>query len=172
MLRERSIEIALAERKQRRALFIFAIAAVIMLGFCAWASLRMVTPPSKLLPAGQLSDYADGKTHRFSVPKTNVSSLITRRDVTLSEDTLFVRQAPDGSWVALLGVDTLSGCFLYWDEPAGVYQDVNCQGARYSADGRYLDGLKGGEQPQNMARMPVEVRGGQVFVRDELLHER
>jgi hypothetical protein len=47
---------------------------------------------------------------------------------------------PDGNggWVALLGVDTLSGCFLYWDEQAGLFQDVSCLGARYTPDGRYL----------------------------------
>lgn len=173
MLRDRSIEIALAERKQRRALAIFVLTTLVLLGFCAWAGFRMLTPPSKRVPVGQVGDYADGQVHRFSVPKLNVSSLITRRDETLSEDTIFVWRAPDGAWVALLGVDTLSGCFLYWDAPAGLFHDINCQGSRYTPDGRYFDGLKSGETAQNMARLPVDVLDdGQVFVRDELARER
>ncbi len=172
MLRERSIQIAEAQRRQRRALIVFSLAVVLLLGFCAVAGYRLLAPPSKVIPAGSVSDYAGDQPRRFNVPKLNVSSLIARRDETLSEDTIYVRHTSDGAWVALLGVDTLSGCFLYWDEKAAMYHDVNCLGSRYTPDGRYVDGLKSGEQPQNMARLPVDVRDGQVFVRDELAHDR
>jgi hypothetical protein len=168
MLRERSIQIAEEQRRQRRALIIFALVVLLVVGFCSVIGLRLLTLPSKLIPAGRVGDYVDGLPHRLSVPRLQVSELIPQRDATLSEDTIFVRREADGSWVALLGVDTFSGCFLYWDQPKGLFHDVNCQGARYTPDGRYLDGLNSSQQPQNMARMPVEVRGDEVFVRDEL----
>lgn len=172
MFQDRAVEQAREARQQRRALLIFSLAVVILLGFCGTAGFRMLTLPAKLYPVGQAADFADGKPHQVSIPKLEISSLIARRDSSLSEDTVFVRRESDGSWVALLGIDTLSGCFLFWDAEAGLFHDVNCLGARYTPDGRYLDGLKSGEPPQDMARLVVEVDGDQVFVRDERLRER
>ncbi len=171
MLRERSIEIALKQRRQRRAMFLFALALLILLGFCAVVGVRLLALPPDLIAVGTVDDYADGRLHRLSVPRLTVSSLITRRDETLSEDAVYVRHTPGGTWVALLGIDALSGCFLYWDAPAELFRDVNCQGANYTLDGYYRDGLKSGEPPQNMVRLPVVVRDGAVFVRDERARE-
>lgn len=153
-------------------MLVFALAVLILLGFCGVAGFRMLTLPARLVAVGRVADLGDGQPHRISVPKLETSSLITRRDETLSEDTVFVRRDSDGSWVALLGVDTLSGCFLYWDAASGLFHDTNCQGSRYTPDGRYFDGLKSGETPQNMARLKVELRDDQVFVRDEMVRDR
>ena len=172
MLRERSIQIANEQRRQRRALIVFALALVVLIGFCGLYGLRLLMLQSPAIPVGKVADYVDQKQHRFAVPRLKTSTLIQRRDQTLSEDLIYVRRDDSGGWVALLGVDTLSGCFLYWDEQAGLFQDVSCLGARYTPDGRYLDGLQSGEPPQNMARLPVDVRDDQVFVRDEIMRER
>lgn len=174
MLRERSIQIAQEQRRQRRALFLFLVVLVLLLGLCSVAGLRMLVPPTPLIAAGQVGDYADNRPHRYSVPKLKTSELIQRRasEAIASEDVIYVRRESDGSWVGLLGVDTLSGCFLYWDPSDGLFKDVNCLGSRYTPDGRYLGGLTTGETPQNMARLPVEVRSNQVFVRDELARVR
>jgi Rieske Fe-S protein len=169
MLRQRAINQARQERHQRRALLLFALAGVILLGLCSVIGWRLIAPPTTLIAAGSVGDYTTTQPRRFSVRQLDVSKLIARRDATFSEDTLFVRRDSDGTWVALLGIDTLSGCFLYWDDQLGLFQDINCLGSRYTPDGHYLDGLRTGEQPQNMARLPVEVRDDQVFVRDELL---
>jgi Rieske Fe-S protein len=168
MLRRRSIEIARQQRSQRRALLLLAAALMLLLGFCAVAGLRIIAAPAKLIPAGRVEEYIDDKPHRLNVPRLKISELIPSRDSLNTEDVIFVRRDGDGGWIALLGVDTLSGCFLYWDAAAGLYTDNNCLGSRYTPDGRYQGGLTSGEQPQNMARLPVEVRDGQVFVRDEL----
>ncbi|HJZ47140.1 MAG TPA: hypothetical protein VKE41_08230 [Roseiflexaceae bacterium] len=168
MLRRRSIQIAIEQRRQRRALIIFALALLVLLGFCGIYGLRLLTLQRPPIPAGRVSDYVDQRPRRFDVPRLRTSALIQRRDQSLSEDLIYVRRESNGEYVALLGVDTLSGCFLYWDEQAGLFRDVSCLGARYTPDGRYLDGLQSGEQPQNMARLPVELRDGQVFVRDEI----
>lgn len=172
MLHERTIRIAQDERKQRRALLLFALVLLVLIGFCSAIGFQLLTLPAKLVAAGRVSDYADGKPHQLSVPRLQVSSMILQRDETLSEDTIFVRRERDGSWIALLGIDTFSGCFLYWDAQRGLFHDVNCQGARYTPDGVYLDGLNSSQQPQNMARLPVEERDGLVFVRDEIDHGR
>ena len=172
MLRQRSIQIAAEQRRQRRALILFGLAALVLIGFCGLYGLRLLTLESPAIPVGKIEDYVDEQPHRFQVPRLKTSTLIQRRDQTLSEDQIYVRRESDGSWVALLGADTLSGCFLYWDAQAGLFQDVSCLGARYTPNGRYLDGLTSGEQPQNMARLAVEVRDGQVFVRDEIVRER
>ena len=172
MLRQRSIQIAVEQRRQRRALLIFALALVVLLGFCGLYGLRLLTHQGLAIPVGAVADYPDQRMRRFDVPRLKTSALIQRRDQSLSEDVIYVRHDGSGGWTALLGVDTLSGCFLYWEEQAGLFRDVGCLGARYTPDGRYLDGLQSGEQPQNMARLPVEVRDGQVFVRDEIARER
>ena len=172
MLRERSIQIAINQRRQRRAQIIFALALAALIGFCGFFGLRLLMLQAPAIPAGQVADYADLKQHRLEVPRLKTSSLIQRRDQTMSEDLVYVRRDASGNWIALLGSDTLSGCFLYWDEQTGLFQDVSCLGARYTPDGRYLDGLQSGEQPQNMARLPVDVRDDQVFVRDEIVRER
>ena len=172
MLRERSIQIAIDQRRQRRALIVFALALAVLIGFCGFFGLRLLMLQAQAIPAGKVGEYADQKQHRLEVPRLKTSTLIQRRDQTMSEDLIYVRHDSTGDWIALLGVDTLSGCFLYWDEQAGLFQDVGCLGARYTPDGRYLDGLQSGEQPQNMARLAVEVRDDQVFVRDEIVRER
>jgi Rieske Fe-S protein len=168
MLRERSIQLALEQRRQRRALLLFSLALLVLIGFCTVVGLQLLTRQAPAIAAGSVSDYTDQQPRRFDVPRLKTSALIQQRDQTLSEDIVYVRREDDGSWVALLGVDTLSGCFLYWDAQLGLYRDVSCLGARYTPDGRYLDGLQSGQQPQNMARLPVDVRDGHVFVRDEL----
>ncbi|MFL5806376.1 MAG: hypothetical protein ACJ8CR_32185 [Roseiflexaceae bacterium] len=172
MLRKRSIDIARQERGQRRALLFFVAALVVLLGFCAVAGARILVPPPQLIPAGRVEDYTDNRPRRFSVPRLKVSELIQARDPLNSEDVIFVHHTGASEWVALLGVDTLSGCYLYWDTAAGLYRDSNCLGSRYTPDGRYQSGLMIGQQPQDMARLPVEVRDGQVFVRDELQRVR
>jgi Rieske Fe-S protein len=168
MLRKRSNQRAHQERGQRRALLLFAAVLVVLIGFCAVAGWQMLVRPARLIPAGTVADYADEQPRRFSVPKLRVSELIPKGDTINTEDVIYVRRDGVGGWVALLGVDTLSGCFLYWNAAAGLYTDNNCLGSRYTPDGRYQGGLITGEQPQHMARLPVEVRDGQVFVRDEL----
>jgi Rieske Fe-S protein len=168
MLHQRSIQIAVEQRRQRRALIIFVLALLLLLGFCGLYGLRLLMLQGPPIPVGAVAEYTDQRTRRFDVPRLKTSTLIQRRDQTLSEDVIYVRRENGGDWTALLGVDTLSGCFLYWDEQAGLFHDISCLGARYTRDGRYLDGLQSGEQPQNMARLPVEVRDGQVFVRDEI----
>jgi Rieske Fe-S protein len=168
MLRQRSDEIDRQQRRQRRALVTFLVAATLLLGFCVVAGLRILVPPPTLIPVGRVEDYTDHQPRRYDVPKLQLSSMITRRDQSISEDVVYVRREGSDGWVALLGVDTLSGCFLYWDAESGLYKDINCLGSRYTPDGRYLDGLVSGETPQNMVRLPVEVHEGQVSVRDEI----
>jgi Rieske Fe-S protein len=168
MLRNRSQQRARQQRSQRRALLLFAVVLAGLIGFCAVAGWRMLVPPPRLIPAGQVADYADEQPRRFSVPKLRVSALIPARDALNTEDVIYVRRDGAGGWVALLGIDTLSGCFLYWNTDAGLFTDNNCLGSRYTPDGRYQGGLITNQQPQSMARLPVEVRDGQVLVRDEL----
>jgi Rieske Fe-S protein len=172
MLHQDATKLAEEARRQRRALAVFTAAVLLLLGLCAAIGWRFVVPPSTLIAVGRVGDYVDGRPRRVSVPRLEVSRLITRREQSLSEDTIYIRRETDGSLVALLGVDTLSGCFLYWDERLGLFRDANCLGSRYTPDGRYLDGLQSGEAPQNMARLPVEVHDDQVFVRDEIARER
>lgn len=172
MLRKHSNDIARQERSQRRALVLFAAVLLILLGLCAVIGLQILAPPTPLIPVGRIEDYGDEQPRRFSVPRLEISQLIPSRDSLNSEDVIYVRREGASGWVALLGVDTLSGCFLYWDAAVGLYRDNNCLGSRYTPDGRYQGGLLSGEQPQPMAQLPVEVRDGQVFVRDEILRAR
>ena len=172
MLRKRSDERAWQERGQRRALLLFAVALVALIGFCTVAGWQMLVRPVRLFAAGAVADYVDEQPRRFSVPKLRVSEMIPKGDSINSEDVIYVRRDGAGGWIALLGVDTLSGCFLYWNAESGLFTDNNCLGSRYTPDGRYQGGLITSQQPQPMARLVVEVRDGQVFVRDELERNR
>ena len=172
MLDNRSQQRAQQERGQRRALLLFVAALVVLTGFCTVAGWQMLVRPARLIAAGAVADYIDEQPRRFSVPKLRVSELIPRGDSINTEDVIYVRRDSAGGWVALLGVDTLSGCFLYWDAESGLFTDNNCLGSRYAPDGRYQGGLITSQRPQPMARLVVEVRDGQVFVRDELERAR
>lgn len=171
MVRERSLQIDQQQQRQRRALIFFTMVLAVFVCFCIIIGIGMLTPPPSLIPVGKLTDYRDDQPRRYPVPKLNISALIPQRatESINSEDVIFVRHLNDDSWIGLLGTDTLSGCFLYWDASDQLFKDNNCLGSRYTSEGRYLDGLTTGEQPQNMARLPVEVHDGQVFVRDELV---
>ena len=59
MFQDRAVEQAREARQQRRALLIFSLAVVILLGFCGTAGFRMLTLPAKLYPVGQAADFAD-----------------------------------------------------------------------------------------------------------------
>jgi Rieske Fe-S protein len=172
MLRTRSDERARQERSQRRALLLFGVVAFALISFCVVAGWQMLVRPSRLIPAGTVADYADEQPRRFNVPKLRVSELIPKGDTINTEDVIYVRRDGVDGWIALLGVDTLSGCFLYWNAEIGLFTDNNCLGSRYTPDGRYQGGLITSQRPQPMARLPVEVRDGQVFVRDELERAR
>src|SRR5690349_23687265 len=143
MLRERSIQIAIEQRRQRRALIVFALALAVLIGFCGFFGVRLLMLQAPAIPAGKVAEFADQKQHRLEVPRLKTSSLIQRRDQTMSEDLIYVRHDSTGEWVALLGVDTLSGCFLYGGEQAGLFKDVSGLAARYTPVGRYLDALQG-----------------------------
>ena len=168
MLRKRSNDRARQEHSQRRALVLFGAVLTVLIGFCAVAGWQMLVRPPHLIPAGTVADYVDEQPRRFSVPKLRVSEMIPKGDTITTEDVIYVRHDTVDGWIALLGADTLSGCFLYWNAETGLFTDNNCLGSRYTPDGRYQGGLITGQQPQSMARLPVEVHDGQVFVRDEL----
>jgi Rieske Fe-S protein len=172
MLRKRSDERTRQERGQQRALLLFAAALIVLIGFCAVAGWQMLVRPARLFAAGAVTDYVDEQPRRFTVPKLRVSEFIPKGDSINSEDVIYVRRDEADGWIALLGVDTLSGCFLYWNAERALFTDNNCLGSRYTPDGRYQGGLITNQQPQPMARLVVEVRDGQVFVRDELARHR
>src|SRR5437870_5511947 len=91
MLRERSIETALEQRRQRRALIVFAVALIALVLVCGGVLLQMLVLPTPLISVGRVEDYTDTKPHRFGVHKLNISELIHRRDSISSEDVVFVR---------------------------------------------------------------------------------
>src|SRR6476659_10845150 len=99
MLRERSIQIAIEQRRQRRALIVFALALAAFIGFCGLYGLRLLTLQSPAIPVGKVADYVDQKQRRFEVPRLKTSTLIQRRDQTLSEDLIYVRHDSTGDWV-------------------------------------------------------------------------
>ncbi|MEP7189307.1 MAG: hypothetical protein ABI901_08975, partial [Roseiflexaceae bacterium] len=103
MLRERSIQIAIDQRRQRRALIIFALALAVLIGFCGFFGLRLLMLQSPAIPVGKVAEYADQKQHRLAVPRLKTSTLIQRRDQTMSEDLIYVRHDSAGEWIALLG---------------------------------------------------------------------
>ena len=57
MLRNRSIEIAQEQRRQRRALVLFLAALLALLGLCAIMGMRMLAPPTPLIAAGRIEDF-------------------------------------------------------------------------------------------------------------------
>ena len=81
MLRERSIQIAIEQRRQRRALIVFALALVVLIGFCGLYGLRLLMLQSPAIPVGKVADYVDqmralGPNERAMLEGLNVERLI------------------------------------------------------------------------------------------------
>ncbi|MCG8346904.1 MAG: hypothetical protein MI924_03905 [Chloroflexales bacterium] len=170
MLRERSLQIQRQERNQRLALIIFGIALFGVVLFCAMIGWQILAPGPREIAAGAVNTYSVNTPQRFVVPKLAVSAWVRqRRDV--SEDVVFVFYDQDGSWRAFLGMDTVTGCFLDWNAAEQLFvasRDPECLGARFTPDGRYLDGGNPAQQQQQMIQLPVETRTNTVVVFDQL----
>ena len=66
--------------------------------------MRLLAPPTPQIPVGFVSDYIGNQPRRFSVPMLKVSTLIQRRERSISEDTIYVRRESDGFVAACYGV--------------------------------------------------------------------
>ena len=64
------------------------------------------------------------------------------------------------SLVALSSTCTHLGCSVRWDGSSNLFL-CPCHGGKYRADGT----VAGGPPPAPLERLPIEIRGGQVFVR-------
>ena len=74
-------------------------------------------------------------------------------------DTVFVIRRPEGL-IALSPTCTHLGCSVRWDAASSLFR-CPCHGGSYHPDGS----VAGGPPPRPLARLPIEIRAGQVFVR-------
>ena len=73
-------------------------------------------------------------------------------------DTIFVVRRPEGL-VAFSPTCTHLGCSVRWDAGASLFR-CPCHGGTYRPDGS----VAGGPPPRPLARLPIEIRAGQVYV--------
>jgi len=71
---------------------------------------------------------------------------------------VFLVRSPQGL-VALSSTCTHLGCSVRWDAASGLFR-CPCHGGAYRPDGS----VAGGPPPKPLARLPLEIRAGQVFV--------
>jgi Rieske Fe-S protein len=76
----------------------------------------------------------------------------------MRRERIFLLQSPQGL-VALSSTCTHLGCSVRWDAASGLFR-CPCHGGVYRPDGSVV----AGPPPRALARLPIEIRAGQVFV--------
>lgn len=170
-LRERVEQEARREHQQRLAMVGIGTLLVLALAVFCFVGVQIVTPEQREIDAGLVTEYVDNVPRRFEVEQLSVSLWAERRQ-DVSDDIIFVMREQDGTWRALLGLDMRTGCFLHWEEATQLFESPSspeCLNARYTPDGRFLDGLPIGDSPKPMAELKLEIRDDQVVVIDSLV---
>jgi len=107
------------------------------------------------IPIGPEANFAAG-----SPVETVLSySLPDAYRIESRRDAIFVVRRPEGL-IALSPTCTHLGCSVRWDAASSLFR-CPCHGGSYHPDGS----VAGGPPPRPLARLPIEIRGGQVFVR-------
>lgn len=110
-------------------------------------------PPSPV-PVGPEAAFAAGSPVEavLSYSRPDAYRIESRRD------TIFVVRRPEGL-IALSPTCTHLGCSVRWDAASSLFR-CPCHGGSYHPDGS----VAGGPPPRPLARLPIEIRAGQVFV--------
>jgi len=146
---------------RRRALAALVIGAASVIGATlAAAAARFLgrrgtggSPPP--VPIGPETAFAPGSP----VETVLAYSLPDAYRVENRRDTIFVVRRPEGL-IALSPTCTHLGCSVRWDASSSLFR-CPCHGGSYHPDGS----VAGGPPPRPLARLPIEIRAGQVFVR-------
>lgn len=173
MLQKRAHQQAKHDALQRPMFLAFGVVLLLSAAIFCFVGFQIVARAPREIPAGHASDYRPNVPQRFETEKLEVSSRARQRPA-LSDDIVFVVRSENDTWRAFLGLDMQTGCFLNWDAPSQLFvaaDDPQCLAARYTLDGRYLDGMPMDNiTPQPMAQLYVEVRAdGSVVVLDNLV---
>lgn len=110
-------------------------------------------PPAPV-PVGPEAAFAAGSPVEavLSYSRPDAYRIESRRD------TIFVVRRPEGL-IALSPTCTHLGCSVRWDAASSLFR-CPCHGGSYHPDGS----VAGGPPPRPLARLPIEIRAGQVFV--------
>ena len=110
----------------------------------------------------EVSPVAVGPESAFaSAEPVEVTLAYSRPDAWRTEDrreTAFLVRRPEGL-VAFSSICTHLGCSVHWDSAAALFK-CPCHGGAYRPDGT----VAAGPPPRPLARLPIEIRAGQVFV--------
>jgi Rieske Fe-S protein len=111
-------------------------------------------PPAPV-PVGPETAFAAGSPVEavLSYSRPDAYRIESRRE------TIFVVRRPEGL-IALSPTCTHLGCSVRWDAASSLFR-CPCHGGSYHPDGS----VAGGPPPRPLARLPIEIRAGQVFVR-------
>jgi hypothetical protein len=120
------------------------IALAGLIALLAWVVVRFSTPKPAEVMVGAPNDFPAGQTPRL-----------------IDQDgTLFYVLNVNGDLVALYARSLRhTRCLVKWDEARGVFVDP-CLGTRFTPTGEY----QGGGPPQELVRLPLQVRDGLVWV--------
>ena len=151
------------ERSRQRAIRILTIVLSLAGIFCLFLSYRIINPPARGIILGNVNDFPIGKTLQIAVERLNVSDVIPNRP-NLSDDPLFITRNGDGTWRAILGWDSKSGCIVQWDDGVQTFTDT-CSGNMYDAQGLIISEQSG----LRLGSLPVEEVEGKVRLRDQFL---
>jgi menaquinol-cytochrome c reductase iron-sulfur subunit len=148
-----------ATRRRMLAALVIGAASAIAATLAAVAA-RFLGGP---VPAGTPAPIAVGPEGAFAsgLPVETLLSY-ARNDAYRTEmrrDTIFVVRRPEGL-LALSPTCTHLGCSVRWDAASSLFR-CPCHGGTYHPDGS----VAGGPPPRPLARLPIEIRAGQVYVR-------
>ena len=124
-------EAARKEQSRRRATRLLSVVLGLSGLFCVFLLVNIISPPPKHITLGQVDDFPVGETVTRAVPRLDVSTTIQNRPP-VSEDILYITHFADGSWRAVLGWDSQSGCIV---RPADSGFVDPCSGRIYDQQG-------------------------------------
>lgn len=121
-----------------------AVGLVGLIVLSAWVLLDFSLPKVVRIPVGSTTQYQDGQAPRYFA----------------GEGTPFYVLGLGGELIALSArSERITRCIIRWQAPMDRFVDP-CLGTRFSRDGAY----QRGGPPQEMHRLPLQVKNDQVWV--------
>lgn len=154
------------DQSRQRAVRILSLVLALTGLFCVFLFTKIVSPPAGRVNLGSVERFQPGTTTQIAVPRLDVSTTLQRRPDGMSDDPIFITHYADGSWRALLGWDSLTGCIVQPNADATEFRDA-CSSEVYDAQGNSR--IPG--STLRLGHMPIAEENGELILLDEFVRD-